>query len=131
LGDLVAGTIVLRERTSAKSLLPVRFAPPPGLEAYVASLPASALDHADYGAVRSFLIRSAGLAPHVRHHLAAQLADPLVARLRTTPPAGVGPEAFLLCVAAAYQRRMDRTGAAVPAAAFESVWASVEPTTST
>lgn len=128
LGDLVAGTIVLRERTSAKSLTPVRFATPPGLEPYVATLSAAALEHSDYGTVRSFLLRASGLPPHVREQLASQIAAPLAARLRTTPPPGLGSEAFLLCVAVAFQRRMERAGAAVPVAAFESVWSGVEPT---
>jgi uncharacterized RDD family membrane protein YckC len=128
LGDLVAGTIVLRERTSAKSLAPVRFTVPPGLEAYTATLSTAALEHADYGAVRSFLLRASGLAPHIRAHLASQLAAPLAARLRTTPPPQVDPETFLVCIAAAFQRRMERSGGtAIPVAAFESVWSGVEP----
>jgi uncharacterized RDD family membrane protein YckC len=127
LGDLVAGTIVLRERTAAgatRTLRPVRFEPPWGLEAYAATLPATSLTHEDYGTVRSFLLRAPSLAAGVRDELAAQLAQPLAARLQTTPPPGVPPEAFLLCVAAAFQRRMDRTaGRRTAAQPSESVWA--------
>lgn len=130
LGDLVAGTIVLRERSAAgatKTLTPVRFEPPWGLEAYAATLPAGALTHEDYGTVRSFLLRAATLSPEPRAELAAQLATPLAARLQTTPPPGVPHEAFLVCVAAAFQRRMDRTaGRRAATQASESVWALPE-----
>ena len=55
--------------------------------------------------MRSFLLRANELTPAARHHLAMRLANPLTAVLRHQPPAGVHPEPFLLCVAAAYQRR--------------------------
>ena len=120
LGDLVGGTLVLRERSGAKAPHAVAFSPPPGLEAYVATLDVSALDRAEYVTIRSFLLRSATLAPPARDALARQLATPLLGRLRTTPPPGLPPELFLVCVAAAHQRRH-----APPAtAAFQSVWAN-------
>ena len=105
LGDLVAGTIVLRERSGLAAPLPVTFLAPAGLEGYAASLDASAVRAEDYGAVRAFLLRAADLQPTVRYELAVRLATPLLARLQTRPPAGVPPEAFLACVAAAYQHR--------------------------
>lgn len=130
LGDLVAGTIVLRERSAAgatKTLTPVRFEPPWGLEAYAATLPAGSLTHEDYGTVRSFLLRAASLSAGARADLAAQIATPLAARMQTTPPAGVPPEAFLVCVAAAFQRRMDRAARRRTATQpSESVWALPE-----
>ena len=105
LGDLVAGTIVLRERTGLPAPLPVTFAVPPGLEAYAATLDPAAVRPEDYGAVRTFLMRAGALRPQVRYDLAVKLATPLVSRLQTRPPDGVAPEAFLACVAAAYQHR--------------------------
>ena len=130
LGDLVAGTIVLRERSAAtagRTLTPVRFEPPWGLEAYAATLAAGSLTHEDYGTVRSFLLRANTLTPEARHALAGQLAVPLAARLQTTPPPGVTPEAFLVCVAAAFQRRMDRSARRRTAAQpSESVWSLPE-----
>jgi uncharacterized RDD family membrane protein YckC len=105
LGDLVAGTIVLRERSGLGAPAPVTFTPPPGLEAYTASLDTSRVTTEEYQAVRTFLLRAASLPPAPRAALALQLANPLAARLRPPPPAGISPELFLHCVAAAYQRR--------------------------
>lgn len=127
LGDLVAGTIVLRERSGAKAPSAVVFGPPRGLEGYVASLDVSALGHVDYGAVRSFLIRAGSLTPDARASLAAELATPLVTRLQTSPPAGAPAEVFLACVAAAFQQRNGGPPATRPV--YSSVWADPPPST--
>jgi hypothetical protein len=55
--------------------------------------------------VRTFLLRAPSLSPGPRSALALQLANPLAARLRPPPPAGVSPDLYLQCVAAAYQQR--------------------------
>ena len=124
-GDLVAGTIVLRERSGATAPSAVRFDPPRGLEAFVASLDVGRLGHEDYGTIRSFLLRATSLSPAARQHLASHLAAPLVDRLRATPPPGLPPEAFLACVAAAHQQRNSPAAPVMPA--FSSVWSSPEP----
>jgi uncharacterized RDD family membrane protein YckC len=105
LGDLVAGTLVLRERSGLAAPAPVSFAPPAGLEAYTATLDTSRLTIEEYQAVRTYLLRAASLPPGPRAALALQLADPLVGRLRPPPPAGISPEQFLGCVGAAHQQR--------------------------
>jgi len=105
LGDLVAGTLVLRERSGLAAPAPVSFAAPAGLEAYTATLDTSRLTIEEYQAVRTYLLRVASLPPGPRAALALQLADPLVVRLRPPPPAGVSPEQFLRCVGAAHQQR--------------------------
>ena len=105
LGDMVAGTLVLRERSALAAPAPVSFAPPPGLEHYTATLDPSGVGTDEYQAVRTFLLRAPGLPPGPRSALALQLASPLAARLRPPPPAGVSPEQYLHCVAAAYQHR--------------------------
>jgi uncharacterized RDD family membrane protein YckC len=114
LGDLVAGTLVLRERSGLAAPAPVSFAPPPGLEAYTATLDASRVGTEEYQAVRTFLLRAASLPPGPRAALALQLANPLAARLRPPPPAGVAPEAYLHCVAAAYQQRQRAASPGLP-----------------
>lgn len=125
LGDLVAGTIVLRERSGARGPSAVAFVPPRGLESYVATLDVSGLQNAEYGAVRSFLLRAMTLSPPARASLAQQLAGPLVQRQRTAPPPDVHPEIFLVCIAAAYQLR-NGGPAAARRPTFTSVWADVQ-----
>jgi len=105
LGDLVAGTLVLRERSALAAPAPVSFTPPPGLEHYTATLDPSGVGNEEYQAVRTFLLRAPSLSPGPRSALALQLANPLAARLRPPPPAGVSPELYLQCVAASYQQR--------------------------
>ena len=105
LGDLAAGTVVVRERTGARMPAPVTFVAPPGLEGYVATLDVAGLSATEYGAIRSFLVRAPGLPPEVRTQLAAAFARPLAARLRPAPPEGTSDEPYLQCIAAAYQRR--------------------------
>jgi uncharacterized RDD family membrane protein YckC len=114
LGDMVAGTLVLRERSALATPAPVSFAPPPGLERYTATLDPSGVGTEEYQAVRTYLLRAASLPPGPRSALALQLATPLAARLRPPPPAGVSPELYLHCVAAAYQQRQRLAAAPVP-----------------
>jgi uncharacterized RDD family membrane protein YckC len=108
LGDLAAGTIVVRERTGARRPAPATFVVPPGWEAYARTLDVSGLSESDYQAVRSFLLRAATLDGWTRQRLAGEIATPLLTRLRHQPPAGVQPEGLLVCVAALYQQRQRR-----------------------
>src|SRR5205085_2319542 len=105
LGDLVAGTMVLRERTGLPPPQAAEFTVPAGLESYAASLDVSGMTADDYAAVRAFLLRAPGLDYRVRYQLALGLADPLSDRVRPMPPAGVHPAWWLICVAAVYQQR--------------------------
>jgi uncharacterized RDD family membrane protein YckC len=105
LGDLAAGTIVLRERTGSAAPVVMRFAVPPGAEGYAATIDPAGLSAAEYQAVRTFLARAPQLAPAVREELATSIAQPVAAKLRHVPPPGVSPELFLACVAARYQQR--------------------------
>jgi uncharacterized RDD family membrane protein YckC len=105
LGDLAAGTIVVRERAGTGANQAVRFPVLAGYEPYVASLDVTALTDEQYGVVRSFLVRCAQLEPTARQVLAVRLANPVARRIGHQPPPGLHPEAFLLSVAAAYQQR--------------------------
>lgn len=105
LGDLVAGTVVLRERTGLAPPTSVVFAVPYGLESYAATLDVAALTDADHRPVRAFLMRAPSLPAAVRYDLAATLAGALATRVRPPPPPGIQPESFLACIAAVYQRR--------------------------
>jgi uncharacterized RDD family membrane protein YckC len=123
LGDLLAGTMVLRERTGAAQSVPATFYVPPGYESYAATLDVAGLSAADYGAVRAFLLRAASLQPAQRYDLARQIATSLLPRLHHTPPPSVSPEALLVCVAAVYQYRQRRLEPITPASwQYPATW---------
>lgn len=134
LGDLAAGTVVLRERSGAGAPSAVRFDPPPGWEGYAASLDTAGLTPDDYGAVRSFLLRVHSLSRDVGEPLAWQLATTVAQRLGHQPPPQIGPDAYLACVAAAHQRRGEGAGLAsggVPGVTPSSSPAATDATGST
>jgi uncharacterized RDD family membrane protein YckC len=105
LGDLAAGTVVLRERTGMRRPTPTTFAAPMGLDGYTESLDLAGLGPAEYGVVRTFLLRAPTLPPQVRARLAAQVGESIAKRVQPPPPPGVPAEAFLASVAAAYRNR--------------------------
>ncbi|MGE3621144.1 MAG: RDD family protein [Acidimicrobiia bacterium] len=105
LGDIVAGTLVLRERTALGLSQAVAFPPPRGLEAYVASLDTSRLDAEQYQVVRTFLLRVGDLHASAREDLARRLGTATVGVLGMAAPRELPPEIFLVCVASAYQQR--------------------------
>jgi uncharacterized RDD family membrane protein YckC len=105
LGDVFAGTMVLRERTAASPAIAVWFNPPVGLEGYAHTLDVSAVTDVQFGIVRSFLLRVGDLSPEARAALSVRLATPLTVAMAHQAPPGVYADQFLQCVAAAYQRR--------------------------
>lgn len=109
-GDLTAGTIVIRERSAARTAMAVGFPPPPGWEGYASTLDVSAMTAAQYQVIRSFLMRVLTLSPDARYRLGLRLANPLALAIRHQPPAQLGPELFLVCAAAAYQVRHGGNG---------------------
>lgn len=124
LGDLAAGTLVLRQRTGAKAPVPVSFSVPPGWEPYAATLDPAGLTGDDHVAVRSFLLRAPSLPPGTRSTLGAQIATTVAGHMGHVPPPGTHPEGFLACVAAVHQQRAGTfpapaTGSVAAAAATE------------
>lgn len=105
LGDLAAGTLVIRERSGAGAPQVMRFVVPPGWEDYAATIDVAAMGSADYAAVRSALARAPSLPPPVWERIGGELASTMAARLGHVPPPGVPAEAFLTCAAARYQQR--------------------------
>jgi len=120
LGDLVAGTFVVRQRSAGTFVAPAQFPPPWGYEGYAATLDIAAMTQEQYGLVRTYLLRAHQLNPLARLQLAVRLANPLAGVLQHTPPPHLHPEAFLACVAAAWQRAH---GGPVPA----TTWPSPNP----
>ena len=111
LGDIAAGTIVIRDRQADRSSQPVIFRPLPGWEAYASSLEVSRLTDDAYGLVRSFLLRVTQLRPDARAARAGELAATVAALIGAHLPPGTDAEGFLVAVAAAYQ---ERHGSSVP-----------------
>lgn len=116
-GDLVAGTMVIRERSAARPAVAVWFSAPPGLEGYAHTLDVSAVTDAQFGVVRAFLLRVHELSVEARVALALRLARPLALAMHHAVPPGVNPEIFLVCVASAHQRRHQSTSGPVSMAA--------------
>ncbi|MFF5453288.1 RDD family protein [Streptomyces sp. NPDC012950] len=107
LGDVFAGTLVVRERMPAARVLPVP-PPPPWLVGRFSGLDLSAVPETLWLEVRQYLTRARELDPAVGRRLAERLADELVARTGTPPPAGVPAYAYLAGVVAERQARDTR-----------------------
>lgn len=104
LGDLVAGTVVLRERTAAARPQAAVFATPAPASAFTSTLDVAALTARDYEAVRAFLLRSGELDEHARMRLAQRLAGLIARKLGQPPPDRMSPLDYLATVAARYQQ---------------------------
>ncbi len=104
-GDLMAGTVVVRDPD--RTVLPqaVWFPVPVGFEVYAASIDPTAMTDEQYTVIRAFLMRNRELGPEARYAMALDLADRASRTLQHARAAHVHPEAYLLCVVARYQRR--------------------------
>jgi uncharacterized RDD family membrane protein YckC len=122
LGDMAAGTLVLRER-QGRALQPVELLVPPGCEQLVTRMDLGAMSADDYELVRSFLVRWRDFGAQQRVSVAATLAGPLWQRFRHPIPAGLGPDYYLACLGAAYQYR-HLSGNRAPA---QAAWAGSPP----
>lgn len=106
LGDLAAGTLVIRERSGARHAgQPVTFDVPLHLRGYAATLDISSLTAADYALVRDFLLRAHRFDPSVRADVGREVADAVATRMGHTRPVNAHPEALLVCVAGLLQER--------------------------
>jgi uncharacterized RDD family membrane protein YckC len=104
-GDLLAGTIVIRDPQRLAFPPAVWFPVPVGFEHFAASLDPTPITVEQYTVVRAYLMRVHELQPDVRYSLAVSLADRVAAALHQPRPIGVHPEAYLLCAVARYQRQ--------------------------
>ncbi|MFJ7078262.1 RDD family protein [Streptomyces sp. NPDC098781] len=107
LGDVFAGTLVVRERVP---LARVGFVPPPPpwLAGRFSGLDLSAVPDALWLAVRQYLTRMQQLDPQVGWSMAERLAGDLAARTGAPAPQGVPPAAYLAAVLQERQAREAR-----------------------
>ncbi|MFE7975036.1 RDD family protein [Streptomyces shenzhenensis] len=107
LGDVFAGTLVVRERVPVGQ---TRFVPPPPpwLAGRFAALDLSAVPDDLWLAVRQYLTRMQQLDPQVSWAMAERLAADLAARTGAPAPQGVPPAAYLAAVVQERQAREAR-----------------------
>ncbi|MER5354988.1 RDD family protein [Kitasatospora sp. NPDC002551] len=110
LGDVFAGTLVVRERVpggggAAIALPPVNPQLLQAIGGELVALDLSAVPEPLWLAVRQFLGRIGELDQAVAHQMSARLADDLVARTGHPVPYGVHPAAYLGAVLTERQRR--------------------------
>ena len=119
LGDVVAGTLVVRERVPVgrTAFVPP---PPPWLSGRFAELDLSAVPDGLWLAVRQYLTRMRQLDPQVGWAMAERLASEVAARTGAPAPQGVPPAAYLAAVVQERQVREARR-------AFGSGMAAVGP----
>nr|WP_119590943.1 RDD family protein [Streptomyces scabiei] len=107
LGDVFAGTLVVRERVPSGQTAFVP-PPPPWLAGRFSELDLSAVPDGLWLAVRQYLTRMRQLDPHVGAAMAERLATDLAARTGAPPPYGVPPGAYLAAVVHERQAREAR-----------------------
>ncbi|MEV6480975.1 RDD family protein [Streptomyces sp. NPDC051576] len=124
LGDVFAGTLVVRERVPAGQTAFVP-PPPPWLTGRFAELDLSAVPDGLWLAIRQYLTRMQQLDPQVGWAMAERLATDLMARTGSPAPQGVPPAAYLAAVVQERQARdVRRTfgNAAVGGAPVGGAW---------
>jgi uncharacterized RDD family membrane protein YckC len=103
LGDLLAGTFVLRER-GGSGLLPLP-PMPPELAAWATAADIAGVPDAVAVRARRFLTGAGALHPGARQELATDLAGQLAEHVAPLPPAGTPPERFVTAVLVERSRR--------------------------
>lgn len=102
-GDMLAGTVVLRERTPVR---PVPVVPmPQPLAGWAAGLELSGLPDPVALSARQFLHRASDLEPGVRASLGQALATQVAGHVSPAPPPGTPCEPYLAAVLAERRRR--------------------------
>lgn len=116
LGDVFAGTLVVRERAPVgeAGFVPP---PPPWLAGRFSGLDLSAVPDGLWLAVRQYLTRMRQLDPQVGWSMAERLAADLAGRTGTPVPPGVPPAAYLAAVVQERQAREARRAFGAGAAA--------------
>jgi uncharacterized RDD family membrane protein YckC len=125
-GDVLAGTVVVRDRVPRVATVEIRM--PPQLAEWARSLSLSQLPDPLALQARQFLQRVSDLDPRVRATLGEALAAEVAARTSPAPPPGTGPEPYLSAVLAERRRRdADRLQAQRSAAGQPETPAPADP----
>lgn len=103
LGDLAAGTYVVRERSRLQ--LPPLQPMPPELAGWARSADIAVLPGPLALALRQFVTRSTHLTPPARAAVGHQLSEQVLEHVAPPPPYGTPPEAFLVAVSVARRER--------------------------
>ncbi len=103
LGDVVAGTYVVRDRVLARLPMPVPM--PPHLTAWAQSADISQLPDQLAMSVRTFLPAAFTMTPQARHELGRVLLDEMSRYVSPPPPPGSHPEYVLAAIMADRRRR--------------------------
>lgn len=103
LGDMLAGTYVVRSRAESSLVPPIL--EPPELRGWVSSADLRALPGTLTLVCRTFLQRASSLEPVARNRLAVQLAAQVESYVSPPPPWGTNPERFLASVLAERRNR--------------------------
>ena len=105
IGDLLAGTVVVRDPERTPLPAAIWFPVPYGHDAFAATIDPTRLTSEQYTLLRSFVLRANELTPDARFSIATHLAERTSKVLGHGGRPSVQPEAFILCVLARYQRR--------------------------
>ncbi|MFI0967368.1 RDD family protein [Streptomyces sp. NPDC021080] len=119
LGDVFAGTLVVRERIPV-GRMPYVPAPPPWLAGRFAELDLSAVPDGLWLAIRQYLTRMQQLDPQIGGVMAERLAVDLAARTGAPAPQGVPAGAYLAAVVHERQTREARRAFGATAGGFAS-----------
>jgi uncharacterized RDD family membrane protein YckC len=102
IGDVMAGTVVLRERVPAQPALP---AVAPELAHWARGLELARLPNELAIDARNYLLRWPQMAPEIRDSLGRRIADQVAAVVSPQPPPGVSAPAYLAAVLGERGRR--------------------------
>ncbi|MFI6771071.1 RDD family protein [Streptomyces sp. NPDC050355] len=133
MGDVFAGTLVIRERMPAAQVGSALPPPPPWLAAELGALDLSRVPDGWWLTVRQYLARMGQLDPQVGAAMAGRLAEDLRGFTGVPGPAGMHPAAYLGAVIAERQAREARrtfgtpagAGVAAPGSGDAGAWAGV------
>lgn len=102
-GDIMAGTVVLRERTPRRRPEPPRM--PDALAAWARTADIGRIPPSSSEAARLFLVRAPGMHEQSRRALGRDLVTSFLRFVSPAPPPGTAPEDFLAAVIAERRRR--------------------------